>query len=167
MSIRATIDRHKRTSTIVAIVVAIGAIGLIIWQRSPSRPNTEITGSYYTTDDGASWFVDDFDKVVPFDHNGSPAYRLMFYKCGDNGTPTPVFMERYPDAVGKKLSAMLAMPPEQRDGAQMMDIGNRVEVKRPGEAKWYSILSPQGQKIFNVQSLSGCNGVPMPAFPAH
>ena len=45
-------------------------------QRQPPAP----TSAFYTDDNGKTFFKDNIDKVVPFDHNGKQAYRADVFQ---------------------------------------------------------------------------------------
>src|SRR5277367_3869586 len=78
------------------------------------RPKYPASGSteraFYSDDEGASWFVDDAVKPVPFDHNGKEAFRAEIFRC-KNGKPFVAYLTRYSDAVNAQLAEQGPMPP--------------------------------------------------------
>ena len=115
----------------------------------PSR----ITKAFYSTDDGKTWFADDDDKIFPFDYNGQQAYRVDVYKRSD-GNEFVADIERYTDSARAKLTALRAQPnPDSRAIASVIDSG--LQIKRPGDTKWYSVHSEQGSDIMALSSPDG------------
>ncbi len=143
MGIRETLNKNPSITTGVTIGIILVAIGAIVWQMMSGRPTVGNYKSYFTVDDGKSWFEDAATKNPPFDHNGQPAYRCFVFKCGENGTPFVAYMERFTPEVLKKLEAA---NPSQNDP---MDVESGMELKKPGDPKWVVRSTLQGEKIAN------------------
>lgn len=92
-----------------------------------------VTEAFYSTDDGKTWFVDDAEKIPPFDKDGKPAYRVYVYRCAD-GKPFISHLERYTPEAKKKLEEIVAKGPDADvdPGVMEMIYMNGVEVKDPG-----------------------------------
>jgi ligand-binding sensor domain-containing protein len=86
--------RHKLTALVV-IPLAVVAIAVAAWQSSgPSSSSQRVGRAFYSDDDGATWFTDSADKIMPFDHNGKPAVEAVVY-AGADGKPFVVCLMRY------------------------------------------------------------------------
>ena len=110
VGIRESLNKNPSITTGVTIGIIVIALLAIVWQMWSSRPNINNIKSFYTVDDGKTWFEDQATKNPPFDYKGSPAYRAYVFKCGDSGKPFVAYMERFtPDAL-KKLEAAAANP---------------------------------------------------------
>ena len=64
------------------LLIAIGAIGYQLLGGGNSAGDIP-TQAYYTDDNGKTFFKDDINKVVPFDHNGRQTYRADVFKGPD------------------------------------------------------------------------------------
>src|SRR4029079_11477876 len=64
------------------LVIAFGVIGYQLFGGSNSAGEIPTQG-FYTDDNGKTFFKDDINKVVPFDHNGKQAYRADVFKGAD------------------------------------------------------------------------------------
>ena len=146
MGIRETINKRQRTTSGIVIAVIVVAAGLAVWsQRSPADSRSE--KAYYADESGANTFVDSIDRVYPFDHNGRPAYRAYVYQ-GADGKQFVSYIARYNDAARAKIESLLQKkgdPAAAGDLAQARNSG--IEVKKPGDAKWVPLFSPQGETI--------------------
>jgi hypothetical protein len=89
--------------------------------------------SYFSDDDGKTWYIDDARNIPPYDHNGRVAYRAVLFKCED-GKVFVGRLERFDDASRDKILK------ELKDGTPPLvaqfQYNSRIMVKRPGEASW-------------------------------
>lgn len=144
VGIRETLNRNPSITTGVTIAIIVVALGAILWQaRQGGIPTAK---AFYTVDDGATWFVDDAGKVVPFDHKGKQAVRVYIYKCAE-GKPFAGFLERYTPEAAQKLAETPKggnVDPGINEELYMTGI----EVKQPGAAgKWLGRSTPDGEKL--------------------
>ena len=89
---------------------------------------------------------------MPFDHDGKPAYRAYVYRCG-SGAPFVGFLGRrtagsFGTGPTNTAEAMRAM-------ARHTPLPGAIEVKKPGQTKWVSLNSPQGEDIANLTCPDG------------
>jgi hypothetical protein len=123
------------------VVVALAVAVVFVVRGSVGPTNTIAGGAYYTDDDGNSFFVDEAQKVTPFDHNGKQAVKAYVFSC--DGKRSVHYMERLTD-VGRKV----AQDSLQKSGGQSIDIPDTFapqayEYKRPGETSWrYKLPGP-------------------------
>ena len=146
MGVRETLNQKPAVAAGVgAVFVCIAVLVIVMNARQvPAR----LTQSFYTDDEGANYFVDDIDKLTPFDHNGKQAYRAYVYRCGSN-KPFVAYLSRHTDGARAKiaeLSAKAASDPES--AAQLGQIRNTgVEVRKPKDTKWVPLFSAAGDQV--------------------
>src|SRR4051794_8789367 len=153
MGIRETINKRQRTTSGIVIALIALALGAAIWsQRSPASIRAE--KGYYSDEAGANIFVDDIDRVYPFDHDGKPAYRAYVYQGADDKQFVS-YIARYNDSTRAKLETLIQKkndPSVAGDLAQARNSG--IEVKKPGDSKWMPLFSPQGQATSSHPTLA-------------
>ena len=66
----------------ILLVIAIGFIGFQLHGGSGHIVHAPAQG-FYTDDNGKTFFKDDANKIVPFDHNGKQAYRCDVFEGPD------------------------------------------------------------------------------------
>src|SRR5947207_12339964 len=101
----------------------------------PERPVRIMTKSYYSTDDGKTYFEDSADHLVPFDKDGKEAVRAHVFQCG-GGAPFVGYLEKLDSKVKARLDDFFADP---KNKGKMMPGQIEAEesgrmVKRPGGA---------------------------------
>jgi len=163
MSIRQAINRNPAIAAIVS-VIALGAVVAVVFAtRSHEASGAKSAGgakAWYTVDDGRTYFPDDANRLVPFDHNGKPAYRCYVWTC-DAGTNRFVsHLERLTEQ-GRRSFA----------GSNRMDVLQLVpgtlEVKAPltGDTGWVVTTSPQAEQIQTPRCRNDRSRVPQPVQP--
>lgn len=154
-------ERLNHPASVVVVVVLFLLTLFLIWigRDKESAAQTFINKSYFSADDGATFFVDDANKVPPFDHNGKPAYRCMVYSKDGGKTLFVGYLLRYsPDAKAKFEAALKSNDP----GKSMHEgtiLAASAEVKAPGQSEWVSATSPAAAAIMNPA------GDPEPVLP--
>lgn len=143
MGLRETLNQRPRLAAAIAAGALLLAIPLMMWANG--GPPKRATNAYYSDDEGKTYFTDSIDKVFPFDRNGKPAYRVQLYQCSD-GKPFVAYLLRYPDSAKARLADLEKRKASDPEAAsQIADLlGTAIEVKRPGEERWVSLLSGQG-----------------------
>jgi hypothetical protein len=148
--------------------IAAGIVGgvivllviFVIWQLFGGGPPSghQSIKIYFTADDGRTWFVDDSDKVPPFDHGGAPAVRCFVFKSSSSA-PFVGYLQEFTPAMHDQLTGVA--------GAHGMplDPSGEILVKKPGEKKWVPSYSPQGVKIMDVHAPDGSAEKPQPVYP--
>jgi len=117
---------NKHPGVAIGAVAALLVIILAFWLWPEPKPQ-----SYYTTDDGKTWFT--ADRVVPpFDKGGQEAVQAVMFSC-DGGAPFVGYLRRYPPDAKARLEAHMSDPKNQF----AMPPGGE-EVKRPGDKEWVS-----------------------------
>ena len=142
MGIRETLNKNQTLTTGATIAIIVVAIGIIIWQMMPERAPKIMTKSYYTTDDGRSWFEDASDRIVPFDKDGKEAVRAHLFKCS-GGDPFVGYLEKLDPRIKQKVDEFYANPSNKgrvMPGQAEMEEGARL-VKPPGGKIWLPLWS--------------------------
>jgi hypothetical protein len=139
VGIRETLNQNPGITTGATAGIILLALIFIIWQITGSGGPSVATEAFYTTDDGATWFADEADKIPPFDKDGKQAYRVYVYKCKD-GDEFISHLERYTPEAKKKLEEMKTKGPDAQADPGMMEMiyMGGVEVKDPktGDKGW-------------------------------
>ena len=168
MGIRETLNKNQTLTTGATIAIIVVAIGIIIWQMMPERAPKIMTKSYYTTDDGRSWFEDASDRIVPFDKDGKEAVRAHLFKCS-GGDPFVGYLEKLDPRIKQKVDEFYANPSNKgrvMPGQADQEEGGRL-VKRPGDKNWMPDTSPNASRIITIKCKDGSYAVRVtPDMPA-
>jgi hypothetical protein len=142
MGIREQINRHQRTSIAVSACVVIMVVALISFENVGSGLPKQL--NFYTTDDGATLFTDDWRKVPPFDHDGQQAVRAFVFSCDGGQHQFVQYLEKYSDAAKQQIEAS-----QSRDQLQMGLI------KKPNAKQWIAESDPRAAGIIKPQCPDG------------
>jgi hypothetical protein len=162
-----TLPAILKTHRVATMGVAIGLIilaGVVLWsQRMRNRPpGTEPSGkSWFTVDDGQTFFADDRHKLPPFLRDGKIAYRCVVYTCDNGKTRFVVYLERLTPAAREQAERMMQDLP----GVPASIMG--VEVKKPltGDRGWVSKASPEAKEIVKPRCPNGSDDLLQEVFP--
>ena len=138
MGIRETLNKNPGITTGATAGIIVLALIFIFFQIRGGGTPTMATTAFYTTDDGATWFEDDINKLAPFDKNGKPAYRVYVYKCAD-GNEFVSHLERYTPAAQKAIEAARAKGGGMEDPTiyeQISMTGMEVKDPKTGDKGW-------------------------------
>lgn len=155
MGLRETLNENPAITTAATALIIIVALGFALAQfmRGGDTPPTVEAGerkSYFTVDDGKSWFEAPATNVPPFDHEGKTAVRARLYTCDGGENKFVGYLERYTPAARQRI--------EQQDGVPtLMDMEDpsAVEVKRPGGNRWVPRDTPEGYRVRDVTCPDG------------
>jgi hypothetical protein len=106
VTLRERINKYPTQSAAVAAGGIVLALLFIMWQAcggSGGGPGK----SYYSVDDGATFFVDDSNKIPPFKHEGKDAVRAHVFRCG-SGEPFVGYLEMYDPQTKKMMEDAIA-----------------------------------------------------------
>ncbi|MGN6726476.1 MAG: hypothetical protein ACTHLZ_11195 [Tepidisphaeraceae bacterium] len=103
MGIREKMSSDTRNVTLGVAAIALLAVVAAAYQIWPARPTVGTAQSFYSDDDGKTYFSDSIFKFPPFDHNGKTAYRALVFKT-DGGEPFVGVLQRYQPKAQKLLS---------------------------------------------------------------
>jgi len=168
VGIRETLNKNQTLTTGATIAIIVVAIGIIVWQMMPESAPKILTKSYYSTDDGRTWFEDSSDKVVPFDKDGKEAVRAHLFKCPDSG-PFVGYLEKLDPRIKQRLDEFYSNPSNKgriMPGQADQEEGGRL-VKRPGDKNWMPDTSPNASRITTIKCKDGSYAVRVtPDMPA-
>ena len=157
MGIRETLNKNQTLTTGATIAIIVIAIGIIVWQMLPERAPRIVTKSYYTVDDGKTWFEDAADKIAPFDKDGKEAVRAHLFKCGENGEKFVGYLEKLDAKVKQKLEQFQGSPSNRGrvmpGQAEVED--NGLLVKRPLDKNWIPQSHPNAARIRTIMCKDG------------
>ena len=114
----------------------------------PTKPHQSATGTFYTDDDGQTYFRDSIYKFPPWDHDGKQANIAMVYSSASGNFVA--YQVRYTPAAQKELQDLYAKA--QSGECPLSDVNrlmttNRIglggkQVKMRGSTKWVSLTIP-------------------------
>lgn len=157
MSIRETMNRHPGLTTLAMIPVIALAIGIAIWWQLPEKPAKVQTQSFFTVDDGKTWFADDMNKVPPFDKDGKQAVAAFVFRCG-SGQPFVGYLESLTPEAKKKVTEIMKEGVNRGNAPQLgMTRGMGVQRKKPGDTEWVKITDP-GKTFEEIKSVTCKDG---------
>lgn len=144
-------EKLNHPASVVVVVVLFLVTLFLIWigRDKESSAQTFINKAYFSVDDGATFFVDDANKLPPFDHNGKPAYRCMVYTKDNRKTLFVGYLLRYPVDAKTKFEASLKSNDPGKSMREGTILAASAEVKAPGQGEWISTTSPAAVAIMN------------------
>lgn len=164
MGIREKLNENPAITTGVTIGIIVIALFYIIDSQITNfifgdNPNSgRITAMYYTTDDGATYFEDEAEKLPPFQKDGKDAVRCYVYSCDGKKTKFVAYLERLTPEVKKKIEDSRKAPHDP-NGVPAADIdmlqNDGTEVKKPGTGKWVKRNTPEGEALASVNCPEG------------
>ncbi len=132
MGIRESLNKRPVVATAIGGSVIVLAAVLMAFQLM-QRPESDLASarSFYTVDDGKTWFSDGADKLPPFTHEGKTAYRCYVFTCDGGKTKFVSHLERYTpqgklQAEQRIKQGKTALPMMKRLSA------GGLEIKKPG-----------------------------------
>ena len=144
MGLRETLNENPRLTTGITVGIIVIVLAWILWPRGGAQTGDGgggvATQTFFTTDDGQTWFPDDATKIPPFKKDNKDAVRAVVYKCG--GKTFVNHLERYDAAAQKALAANTGS-----DAVMSDSLETGLEVKAPGGKDWVKITDPKAQPI--------------------
>jgi hypothetical protein len=149
MGLRESINDRPGLSTAVA-AVGLALVAVVVVAQSHNHGAAVLpqfpTQAFYTTDDGATQFPDDINKVPPFDHGGQQAVRAWVFTADGGKHQWVQYLEKYsPDAkaqIARQQAAKESGPARRAD-----PIALGIYVKRPGPGKWIRLADAKSSGI--------------------
>src|SRR4051794_7083151 len=95
MGVREWMNEHRGLATGIGAAIVLIAVGAIVAQVLANRkayPSAS-PDSYFTVDDGKTFFVASSDNIPPFDYKGKPAVHAYVFQV--DGKKFVGYMERY------------------------------------------------------------------------
>jgi hypothetical protein len=139
VSLRDAISRNPRTGAAAAVGLLLAGITIIFLQMPRRSAAADHAQSFFTVDDGKTWFADSATNLAPFDKDGKLAVRAHVYRCAD-GTKFVNYLERFKPDAKRTLENLSTPDPSRKVSPDFNAIRNAYtggrEVKRPGDANW-------------------------------
>ncbi|MGH7215542.1 MAG: hypothetical protein ACREIT_12320 [Tepidisphaeraceae bacterium] len=166
MGIREKLNQNPAITTGATALVVVIALGFIIYQLVGGGPDIP-TESYYSIDDGKTWFEDDINLIPPFDKDGQKAYRAQVFTCDGGKTKFVAYLERYTPEAKKQLEDLRAgnQPPEP--GINDMVMMNGLEYKKPGDPEKEWTRQTDFQKMSQIMEPKCPDGTTNNLEPVH
>lgn len=157
MGLREKLNENSKLTAGVVGTVALLATVFVVMQVFAGRRTIpgKLPNTFYTDDDGRTFFEVSGDNVPPFDHNGKPAVLAYVFECC--GKRYVGYMERYTaDAHKLKIAGK---------GTRETELFGR-ELKRPGQAAWVNARNDLDvSKVVDTRCPHGANVPPEPVVP--
>ena len=137
MTLRETINRNPKQASIIAASLIGVALLFIIWYNCTGTAAGS-GKSYYSIDDGQTFFEDDSKKIPPFKHEGKDAVRAHVFTCDGGATKFVGYLEMYNPQDKKLMEDALAgkAPPAAYAG-----FSGQAMVKKPGpQFQWIALM---------------------------
>jgi hypothetical protein len=157
MGAREWLNRHPNVAIAGGIVVVLAAIGMIAGYVMASRHHYPAGApeSYFTIDDGQTWFSAPDDNVPPFDHSGVQAVKAYVFQC--DGKKFVGYMERFTPQYHDLVLAHGLTPEAVRFGR---------ELKKPGQGQWRPSGDLKAEASFtDIKNPTGGSDVPVEVEP--
>lgn len=159
MSIREALNRNPAVTAVVAVILIGAALYMVyVTNRQAAMPKMQ-TKSFYTVDDGKSFFEEKMGMRAPFMRDGKEAVKAHVYTCDGGDTQFVAYLEKYNDDFIRKFSAPTTQPaggggfgPAPGTGPE--EVFARM-VKKPGEPEWRQWASMEGQEAVKVVCPNG------------
>ncbi len=138
MGIRQSLNENPVVTTIITVVIMVSAIGFIGYKiffggaPSPKFPST----SYFSDDNGATWYIDDAKNIPPYDHNGKKAYIAKLFRCGETGKPFVGYLEGFDDEAKAKIADKMQKEGRPALAAERLYMNRGMMIKRPQDTDW-------------------------------
>ena len=146
-------EKLKRLGPGIAAALFLVAIGIAALQLSGGKTNAVAAAeqAFYTDDNGKTFFTDEINKIVPFNHNGKQAYRADVFK-GPDGNKFVGLIYRHTDSGKREMEQFIASGKDDPDGVEREGIESRgMQVKRPSEPDKAWVLADYGH-VATLQS---------------
>ncbi|MBC8108889.1 MAG: hypothetical protein H7Z14_20055 [Anaerolineae bacterium] len=157
MGIRETLNEHSKLTAGVVGTVALLATTFVVMQVFAGRRTVpgKLPDSYFTNDDGKTFFEAGSDSFPPFERNGKTAVHAYIFQCC--GKRFVGYMERYNSDAHKLKVAGKGTPETEMYG---------MEVKQPGGSKWIKAHDlATANKVTEIKCPHGASATPEPVEP--
>jgi hypothetical protein len=162
MGIREQISAQKIVPAAIAVVLMAVAVFILLQQfRQPAKAN--LSQSFYSDDDGQTWFADSAFQVPPFGHNGKTAVSALIYTYDNGSKKFCAYLAKYNDSTKQRLEAAYADAKAQGQPLGSVSllhdrnfINGGLMVKLPGANNpWIPMDDPHSIDVCMVHSPDG------------
>jgi hypothetical protein len=158
MQLRELIEKNKKVVLAILPVVVLASL-LLGWHNLHRDDLTgSISRTFFSDDDGKTYFAEDASKGLSFDHDGKPAYRAFVYHSGSRGTYVGLLARPCgDDSPTQNTHRPVTHVPVPTGGAKTIPVA--FDIKKPGDAKWVVNSSPDGQAMARAAEEDGAEQV--------
>ena len=164
MGIRQKLNNASKGVVALVIIFVLGVYGVVAWEiRRPAAGGHANVRSYYTLDEGKTYFADDGALFPPFDYEGGQAVRCYVFTSPSSGEFV-AYLEKF----SPEMKELLEKPsdPTHPGAAPPINYAAGVLVKRLGDKTWVPEASPKGEAIVHdVKCPNGSNEKPAAVTP--
>lgn len=155
------IRQHQQVGILFAVALIITAVVITWMTLMPSGPK-KVTRGFFTVDEGKTWFIDDVQRITPFDKDGKPAVRGYLFKC-PGGKVYCGLLSRHTDSARKKADEFKSQNPDKPIPDDLLVKGSR-DFRQPAKKQWVNDTS---NEIFQVTTQKSCpdGSYPEPSMP--
>jgi len=164
MGVREKLNSNRTMGIVVAGVLLVVAAGQLAFFFRPQH-HQSANETFFTDDDGQSYFMDSIYKFPPFDHNGKEAHMAGIYSSASFGKFVG-YQIRYKPSARKELQDLYDRA--QKGECPLMDVNGLMtnprigvagkEVKMRGSDKWIPLASMPHDI---VHAPDGSDGIPV------
>ena len=128
-TLREKINKNPTQTAAITAAAIVLALVFIIWQACGGGGGSGVGRSYYSIDDGKTFFVEASNKIPPFKHEGRDAVRAHVFTCDGGKTKFVGYLEMYSPQDKKMMEDAMSgkAPPAAYAG-----YSGQAMVKRPG-----------------------------------
>ena len=111
-------------------------------------------GSYYSVDDGATYFADDRSRVAPFSSGGKEAVRAIVMQPAGGGEPFVKYLQK------NKPENVAAMQDAEDRGVRREGVS--LLIKAPGDSEWLDTGDPKNlEEVKLLRRMEDADGNPL------
>jgi hypothetical protein len=154
LSLRDSLNQRPVLAASLVGMALLALVALIWWQIRGATP--AVPRTYYTIDDGVTYFSDDPTRVTPFEYRGKQAVRAHVFR-GPDGKEFVGYLERSNPAAVAVMNRVRNRKPNDPP-ITPADIGVATagrEVKKPGDKDWVPSRGERAQKITTITAPDG------------
>src|SRR3954470_798778 len=100
----------KRLIVAAAVILVVVILFALVWWGGAAglgSGKTRGAQSWFTADDGKTWFADDLNKLPPFEKNGRTVSRVYLFSCDGGKTVFVGYLERFTPEGKRALQTIL------------------------------------------------------------
>ena len=168
MGIRETINKNPAITSAVTAGIILLALTFILWNSICSGPGgggaDAVGKTFFSIDDGKTFFPDDANKIPPFTKDGKQAVRAHVFTCDGGATKFVGYLEMYTPEEKKMMEDAIS---GKAPAAVYAGYTGQAMVKKPGAPKWIKLgpgTTTAYQQTVQVQCPGG-TGTPERVYP--
>jgi hypothetical protein len=154
VGLREKLNENPGFTTAATAVIIVGALIFVGMSFMRGGSDSAMTNqTWFSVDDGATYFAADRSNLPPFDHEGKQAVRAWLFTCDGGKNIFVGYLERYTPAAKKQLEEIRS----KSGGMMPMEVEARmgVEIKKPGTGTWVLQTDPRSAAIIDVKCPDG------------